>query len=212
MLKASRDAEADTGPFKKDLITLWKNGRKEILTWKQMEVEKFYLYFTQLIYQYKKPWSNLRLNPCRDLSCDKIVSWLVQAASKGFVDIPSFKRTECRLKMVQEQLYFVVFVRVSSSVLKNRGKKKKNNSGSYIVYLPVFCECKADISSQSVTFLHVTIQGFMLFSSCRCTIFQSRLLCFKLECVHVSPRELVKCRFCFRRPGMAPKILHSNKC
>ena len=34
MLKDSRDPEVDTGPFKKELITLWNNGRKEIFTWK----------------------------------------------------------------------------------------------------------------------------------------------------------------------------------
>ena len=52
----------------------------------------------------------------------------------------------------------------------------------------------------------------MLSSSCKCTVFQSRLLGFKLECMCVSPGQLVKWRFCFRRPGVPPKNVYSSKC
>lgn len=54
------------------------------------------------------------------------------------------------------------------------------------------------MSSQLVAFLHVTIQGFMLLSSCSCTLLPSRLLHLKLECVYELPGELVKMQILFQ--------------
>lgn len=94
MLKASRDAETNTRPFTEDLIT-WDNGRKESLNWKLMELKHpiFILHNLSASIKYTSQ-STLSLEPCRDLSSDKIGSWLVQAASKYFVDISNSRKTE----------------------------------------------------------------------------------------------------------------------